>query len=98
MEEKIYNVPPEWTRRAYLDEAGYTAKYEASIRNPESFWGEEGKRIHWYKPYTRVKNTNFGPGDVSIRLIALSKSFWLTTAMPPVSSARTRRLSCVFLM
>ena len=63
----VYNVPPEWTRRAYLDEAGYTAKYEASIRNPESFWGEEGKRIHWYKPYTRVKNTNFGPGDVSIR-------------------------------
>ena len=67
MEEKIYDVPPEWTRRAYLDEAGYTAKYEASIRNPESFWGEEGKRIHWFKPYTRVKNTNFGPGDVSIR-------------------------------
>ncbi len=36
MEEKIYDVPPEWTRRAYLDEAGYTAKYEASIRDPEA--------------------------------------------------------------
>ena len=36
-------------------------------RDPEGFWGEEGKRIHWFKPYTRVKNTNFGPGEVSIR-------------------------------
>ena len=30
-----------------------------------------------------------------MRFSALSKSFWLTTAMPPVSSASTRRLSCV---
>jgi acetyl-CoA synthetase len=67
MQEKIYDVPSEWSRRAYLDDAGYKAKYEASIRDPEAFWGEEGKRIHWFKPYTRVKNTSFGPGKVSIR-------------------------------
>ena len=34
--EVSYDVPPEWTRRAYLDEAGYRAKYEASIANPEA--------------------------------------------------------------
>ena len=67
MEEKIYDVPPEWTRRAYMDEAAYRAKYEASMENPEAFWGDEGKRIHWFKPYGRVKNTTFGPGEVSIR-------------------------------
>jgi acetyl-CoA synthetase len=41
---------------AYVDEAGYKAKYEASIRNPEAFLAEEGKRIHWFTPYTRSIN------------------------------------------
>ncbi|MEZ0169045.1 acetate--CoA ligase [Microvirga sp. TS319] len=67
MEEKIYDVPSEWTHRAYLDDAGYRAKYEASVKNPEAFWAEEAKRIHWFKEPTRIKNTHFGPGNVSIR-------------------------------
>ncbi|WP_112661822.1 acetate--CoA ligase [Microvirga flavescens] len=67
MQEKIYDVSPEWSRRAYLDDAGYRAKYEASIKDPEGFWGEEAKRIDWFEPFTIVKNTNFGPGNVSIR-------------------------------
>ena len=37
MEEKIYDVSPEWSRRAYLDDAGYRAKYEASVKDPERF-------------------------------------------------------------
>jgi acetyl-CoA synthetase len=65
--EPIYDVPAEWAHRAYLDDAGYRAKYEASIRDPEGFWAEEAKRIHWFKPPTRIKNTNFGPDNVAIR-------------------------------
>lgn len=67
MEENIYDVPSEWSHRAYLDEAGYRAKYEASIKDPEAFWAEEAKRIHWFKAPTRIKNTNFGPENVSIK-------------------------------
>jgi len=63
----VYDVPSEWSHRAYLDDAGYRAKYEASIRNPDAFWAEEAKRIHWFTPPTRIKNTNFGPGNVAIR-------------------------------
>src|SRR5215210_6175141 len=65
--EKVYDVPGEWKSRAWLDEAKYREWYERSMRDPDGFWGEHGKRIDWFKPYTRVKNTNFGPGDVSIR-------------------------------
>ena len=54
MEEKIYDVPSEWSHRAYLDEAGYRAKYEASIKDPEAFWAEEAKRIHWFEAPTRI--------------------------------------------
>jgi acetyl-CoA synthetase len=67
MEEKIYDVSPEWSRRAYLDEAGYRAKYEASVKDPNGFWAEEAKRIHWFRQPTRIKNTNFGPDNVAIR-------------------------------
>ena len=48
-------------------EAMYHAMYEASIRDPETFWGEHGKRVDWIKPYTRVKNTSFDYPDVSIK-------------------------------
>jgi acetyl-CoA synthetase len=63
----IYDVSPEWSRRAYLDEAGYRAKHEASVKDPNGFWAEEAKRIHWFRPPTVIKNTNFGPENVSIR-------------------------------
>ncbi|MGB0969078.1 MAG: acetate--CoA ligase, partial [Halocynthiibacter sp.] len=29
--------------------------------------GEQGKRIDWMKPYTKVKNTSFEPGNIDIR-------------------------------
>jgi acetyl-CoA synthetase len=44
----------------------YIAKYEQSVADPEGFWAEEGKRIDWMTPYTKVKNTDF-TGDISIK-------------------------------
>ena len=41
--------------------------YEASIRDPEAFWGKEAKRIDWIKHFTKVKNTSFTYPDVSIK-------------------------------
>src|SRR6267154_1406411 len=67
MAETIHDIPPAWTTRAFVDEAKYKKMYEASIRDPDAFWGEHGKRIDWIKPYTKVKNTSFGPGNVSIK-------------------------------
>ncbi|MDJ1159780.1 acetate--CoA ligase [Chelatococcus sp. SYSU_G07232] len=67
MEEKVYEVPADWAKRAYVDDTKYRAMYEASVRDPEAFWGEHGKRIHWFHPYHRVKNTSFAQGKVSIR-------------------------------
>ena len=67
MSEKIYAVPPEWSARAYVDDAKYKEMYKHSIDDPASFWGEHGKRIDWIKPYTKVKSTTYGPPDVSIK-------------------------------
>jgi acetyl-CoA synthetase len=67
MAEKIYDIPAEWSARAFVNEAKYRDMYARSIKDPDGFWGEEGRRIHWFKPYTKVKNTSFDPHHVSIK-------------------------------
>jgi acetyl-CoA synthetase len=41
--------------------------YAASVSDPEGFWGEHGKRLDWFTPYTKVKNTTFEYGKVDIK-------------------------------
>ena len=67
MSEKIYPVSAEWAQRAFINEAKYKDMYARSVSDPEGFWGEQGKRIDWMTPYTRVKNTSFDPHNVSIK-------------------------------
>ena len=67
MSDKIYPVSAEWAQRAFINEAKYKDMYARSVADPDGFWGEQGKRIDWMTPYTKVKNTSFGPGDVSIK-------------------------------
>jgi acetyl-CoA synthetase len=59
-------VPESLGRSAWIDETGYFSLYEDSVRDPDKFWGEHGKRLHWMRPYKRIKNTSF-TGDVRIR-------------------------------
>jgi acetyl-CoA synthetase len=60
-------VRDEIERRAHVDAATYERMYAASVENPEAFWAEQGKRLSWSKPYTRVKNTRFDYPNVAIR-------------------------------
>ncbi|MEL7182119.1 MAG: AMP-binding protein, partial [Pseudomonadota bacterium] len=66
-QDKTYPPTAEMAARAHADKATYDAMYQASIEDPEAFWAEHGKRIDWIKPYNRVKNTSFAPGNVDIR-------------------------------
>ena len=67
MSDKLYPVSADWAKRAFVDDAKYKALYDASIKDPDAFWGEHGKRIDWIKPYTKVKNVSYAPGNVSIK-------------------------------
>ncbi|HUW74596.1 MAG TPA: acetate--CoA ligase [Methyloceanibacter sp.] len=60
-------VPKKWKDRAFIDKEKYQKLYEKSVEKPEKFWGKEGKRLDWIKPYTRVKNTSFEFPNVSIK-------------------------------
>ena len=55
MSEKVYGVSADWAKRAWIDEARYEEMYQRSIKDPDGFWGDEGKRIDWFKPYTKVQ-------------------------------------------
>ena len=56
MSEKIYDVPADWTRRAYVKDADYQAMYQRSIADPNAFWANEARRIDWFKVPTKIKN------------------------------------------
>jgi acetyl-CoA synthetase len=67
MPDKTYEVSADWAKRAFIDSAKYRAMYDRSLADPESFWAEQAKRIHWYRHFTKVKNTSFAPDHVSIK-------------------------------
>jgi acetyl-CoA synthetase len=62
----IYRVQPSWQRSGTLDNETYLRWYAESVGDPDAFWGEHGRRIDWFRPYTVVKNASF-EGEVSIR-------------------------------
>jgi acetyl-CoA synthetase len=64
---ETYKVPKKWKDRAFIDKGEYEKLYQKSVEKPDKFWGKEGKRIDWIKPYTIVKNTSFEYPDVSIK-------------------------------
>ena len=66
-ENDLYPVPTNWARNAWIDNDKYLELYKASIENPDMFWGEQGKRIDWIKPYTKVKDVSYAHDDIHIR-------------------------------
>ncbi|GLR91494.1 acetate--CoA ligase [Bradyrhizobium iriomotense] len=67
MSEKIYDVPAEWAKRAWVDQAKYKDMYARSISDPHGFWAEQAKRVDWMKAPTKIDNVSFAPGNISIK-------------------------------
>ncbi|OIM99488.1 acetate--CoA ligase [Idiomarina sp. MD25a] len=64
---QLYKVPENIKNTAKITNDDYLEMYQASINDPEGFWREQGKRITWFTPYTKVKNTSFSPGNINIK-------------------------------
>ncbi len=64
---RIYPASDEFIAKAHVNAESYARMYAASIADPDLFWGGQGKRLEWITPYTRVKNTSFELGNVSIK-------------------------------
>lgn len=66
-ETRTYPPSAAFAATAHVDHAKYQEMYAASVADPEAFWGQQGKRLDWIKPYRRVKNTSFTHPDISIK-------------------------------
>ena len=64
---KTYAPSASMAANAHVDAAKYDEMYAASVNNPDAFWAEHGKRLDWIKPFTKVKNVSFEPGNIDIK-------------------------------
>lgn len=62
-----YPPSDELKSKAHVDAAKYDEMYARSISDPEGFWGDVAERIDWIKKPTKIKNTSFAPGNISIK-------------------------------
>ncbi len=55
-DNSVFEVPTAFAKTAKCGAAQYEKMYKESVESPDKFWGREGKRLDWIKPYTKVKN------------------------------------------
>jgi acetyl-CoA synthetase len=67
LSDKLFKVPVDWAKNSYVNKEQYEAKYKESITDNENFWAKEGKRIHWFKPYSKIKDVIYSTKKVSIK-------------------------------
>ena len=66
MTEKI-KIRENWIQNAKVNKNDYALLYDKSINKNEEFWKEQGKRIDWVKPFTKIKDVKYSSKDVVIK-------------------------------
>jgi acetyl-CoA synthetase len=64
---KIYPIPGDLASKAWVDGPAYEAMYRQSVDDNEGFWAEQGQRVDWITPYSKVKDVSFNREDLHIR-------------------------------
>jgi len=59
MTDQMIPVPADFPREGTLDEATYQRMYQASIEDPEAFWGQQAERLHWFRKWDTVFEQDF---------------------------------------
>ena len=62
-----YAPSAEFAASAHVTAERYDEMYAASIADPEGFWAEQGQRIDWITPFSKVKDVDYTLGNVSIK-------------------------------
>jgi len=66
-QEIIFKTRPEWIKSSLANKSQYQSKYNDSIKNNNTFWKKEGKRITWIKPYKKIKDVKYSKDEVRIK-------------------------------
>ena len=64
-EEKIYDVPANFTAHTLISEQQYQEMYRQSVDDPDAFWSEQAKTfLHWDQPWSKVVDWDFHTADI----------------------------------
>ncbi|MDX5151721.1 MAG: acetyl-coenzyme A synthetase N-terminal domain-containing protein, partial [Acidiferrobacterales bacterium] len=67
-EEKIYPVPGNIAKSAYVDAAKYKEMYQRSMDDPEGFWSEQANQyLDWYEPFKKVWDWSYDQDNLYIK-------------------------------
>ncbi len=67
MDTSTYEIKAKFEKNSLVNKEKYQELYLQSIKNPELFWANMGKRIDWIKPYTQIKDVSFDKSDLHIK-------------------------------
>src|SRR5689334_15338698 len=66
--EKVYEVPADVARNAYLDNKKYEEMYQRSVKDPDGFWAEQARLLlTWSKPWTKVSDWSYDANNLYIK-------------------------------
>ncbi|MDR7070836.1 acetyl-CoA synthetase [Pseudoxanthomonas japonensis] len=66
----LYPVTPEFAATTRITREQYERDYQASISDPDAFWGKAAERLDWFKKPTQIKDVNYALDDFRIRWFA----------------------------
>ncbi len=66
MTEK-YKPSQDIISNSHINADQYEKMYQESINQPDHFWAENGKRIDWIKPYSKISNFSYDLNNLSIK-------------------------------
>ena len=67
MSDTVIPVPDAWKKHAFIDAEEYEAWYMDAVIDANGFWGQEGRKLDWIKPFTKVKDVSYKLEDFHIR-------------------------------
>src|SRR6516225_8906555 len=58
-EKRLFPPPPEFSQRSHVKSLEeYERMYRKSVDDPETFWAEAARELHWFKPWDKVLEWN----------------------------------------
>ena len=58
-EHRVFPPPEEFARQAHIKSlAEYQRMYQRSVKDPEGFWADAARELHWFAPWTKVLDWN----------------------------------------
>ena len=66
-ENNLYHPSEKAKNISLINKKDFSEKYYNSIELNDEFWSEEGKKIEWIKPFSKVKDVSYDLNDLHIR-------------------------------